>query len=963
MSTILASPLYQYTPTIAISDNRGLAIRVLAYNRTHASDAPDELISRNHYNVLGQLIASRDARLEIDNFRYQYNLAGAALCTEGVDNGQTAQLTDIEGRPVVNVDAKGTRSWMNYEPELGRPLEHHQQAKEGLKTITDRFFYAENSPEYQSANLNGQCLRHYDTAGLQEILSLSITGVPLQQQRQLLTDTLGPVDWFGDEKSWADRLSRESFVTHCTTDALGQPITQTDAKGHHQRMAYNRAGQLIGSWLTVNGGSEQVIVQSLTYSAAGQKLREESGNGVVTEYRYEAETQRLIGIKTARPALKDRPTLLQDLRYDYDPVGNILAIHNDAEATRFYRNQKIVPETTYRYDALYQLIEATGRESDSNGAQSAKLPALSSLTDGNQYVNYTRRYSYDRAGNLLKIQHIGASQYSTNITVSDASNHGIQQQDGLTAADIRSQFDAAGNQQQLQPGQPLQWDARHQLQQVTTVKRSAENPFNDDDENYLYASDGMRVVKQSIQHANNARQTTKVTYLPGLELRSQHNGDKLIEDFQVITVGAAGRAQVRVLHWEHGKPDEIANNQLRYSFDNQIGSSLLELDAHGDIISQEEYYPFGGTAVFASRNTVEAKYKTVRYSGKERDATGLYYYGLRYYLPWLGRWLSSDPAGTVDGLNLYRMVRNNPVRYVDLNGLAPKQLDNNAPPSGREGYLYIPFISRDMVAMAVGINIRRYMKGKTLYPVITAGESNLSDIKKLSEELYSEHAKNREDAVDLYNKANEFDVEGATPEIKQKLETLYNKSTAAMTLNSRTGPVLKNTVYISNIESGGPHTLSTLSPGKHKLYVLGHGSPAGDDISADINGESGSLTSKQIVDLLASEGLPKKFDDIRFNACFGADTVEPESFDNEVLDKSAGFKKRNWLQQLGFKKSFAQKVSEELFNRGFAGIVKAYHGLGDIYSLEGEHTRRIKMNNKPDQVTRGKMVRRTFVSV
>ncbi|MDN0108987.1 toxin, partial [Yersinia rochesterensis] len=133
--------------------------------------------------------------------------------TEGVDNGQTAQLTDIEGRPVVNVDAKGTRSWMNYEPELGRPLEHHQQAKEGLKTITDRFFYAENSPEYQSANLNGQCLRHYDTAGLQEILSLSITGVPLQQQRQLLTDTLGPVDWFGDEKSWADRLSRESFVT------------------------------------------------------------------------------------------------------------------------------------------------------------------------------------------------------------------------------------------------------------------------------------------------------------------------------------------------------------------------------------------------------------------------------------------------------------------------------------------------------------------------------------------------------------------------------------------------------------------------------------------------------------------------------------------------------------------------------------------------------------------------------
>ncbi|WP_404273815.1 RHS repeat-associated core domain-containing protein [Yersinia intermedia] len=655
------------TPTIAISDNRGLSIRTLAYNRSEASQAADELISCNRYNAAGQLIASRDARLEIDNFRYQYNLAGAALRTDGVDNGTMLQLTDIEGRPVMSLDAKGTRSWVTYEPTLGRPLEHHQQSEGGQKTVTDRFFYAENNGQHKAANLNGQCIRHYDTAGLQELIRLSITGAPLQQLRRLLTDTLGPVDWFGEEH-WDSRLSNQAFATCCTTDALGQLLTQTDAKDHLQQMAYNRAGQLSGSWLTLKGGAKQVMVKSLTYSAAGQKLREESGNGVVTEYRYEAQTQRLIGIKTTRPALKDRPTLLQDLRYDYDPVGNILAIHNDAEATRFYRNQKIVPETTYRYDALYQLIEATGRESDKNSAQSANLPDLVSLTDGNQYVNYTRRYSYDRGGNLLKIQHTGASNYTTHITVSDTSNHGIQQQDGLTAADIRSQFDAAGNQQQLQPGQPLQWDARNQLQQVITVKREAGNSPNNDRESYLYGSDGMRIVKQSIQQ----NQTSKVVYLPGLELRTQHNNDKLTEDFQVITVGAAGRAQVRVLRWEHGKPDDIANNQLRYSFDNQIGSSLLELDHNGDIISQEEYYPFGGTAVFASRNTVEAKYKTVRYSGKERDATGLYYYGLRYYIPWLGRWLSSDPAGTIDGLNLYRMVRNNPISLMDEDGLKPK---------------------------------------------------------------------------------------------------------------------------------------------------------------------------------------------------------------------------------------------------------------------------------------------------
>ncbi|HDL6854809.1 TPA: RHS repeat protein [Yersinia enterocolitica] len=677
MSKTSFDTLCEQTPTLTISDNRGLAIRALAYNRIHTSDAPEELITRNRYNAVGQLIASRDARLDSDNFRYQYPLGGAALRTDGVDNGTSMQLTNIEGRPVMSLDAKGTRSWVTYEPELGRPLAHQQQPEGGQKTVTDRFFYGENSAEHKAANINGQCIRHYDTAGLQQVDSLSISGVALQQQRQLLTDTLGPVNWFGEEQSWASRLRRESFVTRCTTDILGQLITQTDAKGHTQRMAYNRAGQLSGSWLTIKKGTEQVIVKSLDYSAAGQKLREESGNGVVTEYRYEAETQRLIGIKTTRPAIKERPTLLQDLRYDYDPVGNILAIHNDAEATRFFRNQKIVPETTYRYDALYQLTEATGRESDSNRAQNASLPALSSLTDGNQYVNYTRRYSYDRAGNLLKIQHSGASQYSTNITISNISNHGIQQQDGLTAADIRCQFDAAGNQQQLQPGQPLQWDARHLLQQVTTVKRGAENTPNDDYEHYLYASDGMRVVKQSIQHTNNIRQISRVTYLPGLELRTQHNDSELMEDFQVITLGVAGRAKVRVLLWEKGQPAGIDNGQLRYSFDNQIGSSLLELDNNGDIISQEEYYPFGGTALFAARNTIEAKYKTVRYSGKERDATGLYYYGFRYYMPWLGRWLNADPAGTIDGLNLYRMVRNNPISLMDEDGRMPVRMTND----------------------------------------------------------------------------------------------------------------------------------------------------------------------------------------------------------------------------------------------------------------------------------------------
>ena len=47
---------------------------------------------------------------------------------------------------------------------------------------------------------------------------------------------------------------------------------------------------------------------------------------------------------------------------------------------------------------------------------------------------------------------------------------------------------------------------------------------------------------------------------------------------------------------------------------------------------------------------------------------GSSYHGARYYAPWLGRWTAADPAGLVDGPNLYVYARNNAVRLVDPQG-------------------------------------------------------------------------------------------------------------------------------------------------------------------------------------------------------------------------------------------------------------------------------------------------------
>lgn len=59
-----------------------------------------------------------------------------------------------------------------------------------------------------------------------------------------------------------------------------------------------------------------------------------------------------------------------------------------------------------------------------------------------------------------------------------------------------------------------------------------------------------------------------------------------------------------------------------------------------------------------------------RFSSKRTDeTTGLVYFGRRFYVPVLGRWLTPDPAGYVDGINLYAYVHNDPLVHFDEYGL------------------------------------------------------------------------------------------------------------------------------------------------------------------------------------------------------------------------------------------------------------------------------------------------------
>lgn len=103
--------------------------------------------------------------------------------------------------------------------------------------------------------------------------------------------------------------------------------------------------------------------------------------------------------------------------------------------------------------------------------------------------------------------------------------------------------------------------------------------------------------------------------------------------------------------------------EVQYHLGDHLGNSNIVIDDSGNWINREEYFPYGETS-FGSFEK-----KRYRFSNKERDAeNGLYYYGMRYYIPWLARWNSCDPKGATDSLNLYLSFRANPVIYRDPTG-------------------------------------------------------------------------------------------------------------------------------------------------------------------------------------------------------------------------------------------------------------------------------------------------------
>ena len=644
--------VHRATPTLTALDPRGLVVRSVAYCRSTAEGPADVRIHRTEHDRAGWAVALWDPRLLADpsapaNLATLYSLRGHVLGTESVDAGWRRNLWGAAQQWMNAWDGRGTLRRNAFDLRL-RPLAVFEQGG-----CTERYRYGDGT---FPRNQRGQLIRHDDPAGTVLFTEYGVAGQALQHIRRFL-QALDAPDW-PEALAQRDALLEPApgATSHTRFNAMAEVVEQTDAKGHRQLFSHTPSGQLRQVQLQLAGqGHRQTLVSAIRYDAQGRTEQETAGNGVVTTLTYRAEDGRLIRLHAAGPQV------LQNLHYAYDPVGNVLSIEDQAQPVRYHANQRIDPVNRYTYDSLYQLIQATGWEA---GAAN-KGPHFSPFADPAPRAHYRQTYAYDASGNLLTLAHQGPQSHGRILTAAQHSNRCLPQRNGQppTEAEIAAAFDANGNLLELHPGQTLAWDRRNQLQEVQPVQRDSAP---DDSERYLYGGDGLRVRKVQSSQTHARTVTREVRYLLGLEIRTRPS-----ETLHVIVV-QAGRNSVRVLHWE--TPPPVANDQIRYSASDHLGSCTLELDSAGAVISHETYHPLGTTAWFAGRSEVEARYKTVRYSNKERDATGLYYYGFRYYMPWLQRWVNPDPAGNIDGLNFYRMVRNSPIMDVDLKGLAPSRV-------------------------------------------------------------------------------------------------------------------------------------------------------------------------------------------------------------------------------------------------------------------------------------------------
>ncbi|MGB2220722.1 SpvB/TcaC N-terminal domain-containing protein [Neptunomonas sp.] len=652
-----------------------------------------------------------------------YDIAGNLLFQHSMDAGDRWLINDASGQPFYAWDInERTSASDNQTPSittfenriyrtqydaLRRPTQNDLQItndwqiNNGDWQAVERIVYGESvadASDAQSRNLRGQVIQHYDQSGVVTTEHIDFKGNLLQATRKLSNAIKAEViDWPpAPDDSF---FEPDTFTQNTQYDALNRMVQQQN--WHLERPTvtsytpptylpeYNQRGVLKSEALIVNEGLTNnsittQAIRNIVYDVKGQRQQLVLGNGTVTDYEYDDKTYRLTKLTTTKGV-----DVFQDLHYTYDAVGNITHIRDYAQQVNYFRNSVVKPEFNYVYDALYRLVEAKGREHATFNTQRDNISNSNSIVipSDDALQNYTETYHYDAVGNILNFKHQGASasapgwnrfyQYANSSNrLLATSKPGNRIADLAHYADTAStslsvpyRYDTHGSMLNLERTSKtfdMHWDYRDMIHHVNLG--GGGNVF------YNYDSQKQRTRKRI--EKNNGNIIEERFYLGGMELyRRTDRNNTILEEIETYHLFATDD---RVLIVENVLTTNNTNLDagvlFRYQYSNHLGSVGLELNSAAEVISYEEYHPYGSTAYSAKNANIKAVAKRYKYTGMERDEeTGLSYHTARYYLPWLGRWGSSDPIGVEGGGNVYQYCVSSPCGRIDSSGTQPTE--------------------------------------------------------------------------------------------------------------------------------------------------------------------------------------------------------------------------------------------------------------------------------------------------
>lgn len=674
-----------------------------------------------------------------------YDMAGNLLFQHSMDAGPRWSLNDAAGKPLFGWDvyravdtAAATpqkRLYVSDYDALHRPTQQWLVVDADAPRLIEAFDYCDTKAPRDAAgglslvavkdrNLIGQAVRHFDPSGLATLERLDLSGQPTHLTRRLVKvieaqDNEPALNWnVANRETLLEEAADETFRQFSEHDALGRMVRLVNwHRPQTNRVAvyvprYNARGLLEGEKLhlraSIQVGTNDALaidpspvashnheaIRAIRYNAKGQKERLELGNGTLTTYSYDPDTFRLSNLHTQRTIA---PRGLQVLAYTYDPVGNITTLIDRAQETVYQNNTRIEPKHAYVYDALYRLVQATGRE---NAAAQGPPPAdegpwpKGSFPSATSVRGYTQSYRYDAVGNFQTMQHVPTQgtgwtrhyAYAFEDSGQPASNrlwrtwkNGLVW-DGTGADSVTYRYDSHGsmlnlNRVEVPPAQAEDWG--HQIVWDWRDMMRGFDAIGGGMARYYYGIDKQRTRKHITRIGGG--EVKDRLYLGGFELYRRRNASGTV--VEEIETHHLFEGDQRVLLVD----DVITTNRrhangvayrtqpiLRYQYGNHLGSVALELDEAAQIISYEEFQPYGTSAFRLMRSDTEAPTRRYRYTGMEKDEeSGLCAHGARSYAPHLGRWCSVDPLGVTVGPNAYRYADLSPGNAVDKSGLQP----------------------------------------------------------------------------------------------------------------------------------------------------------------------------------------------------------------------------------------------------------------------------------------------------